>query len=124
MAVLGARHWYRYDSDDGKSYSIRTLDYLAEAAGLELDDSFPTLPRGRKPRYVWVKEAIPSRPASPIRKKLIIQRKDYQKFKNGSTIEVAGIKMITQGYVGESWRGMKRNDNEITQVRVELSSDD
>jgi len=35
MAVLGHRHWYRYDSDDTKSYRIQTLDYLAEAAGLE-----------------------------------------------------------------------------------------
>lgn len=121
MAVLGARHWYRYDSDDGKSYSIQTLDYLAEAAGLELDDSFPTLPRGRKARYVWLKEAEPFRAASPIRKKIIIQKKDYQRFKAGSPVEVAGIKMIAQGYVGESWRGIKRNDSTLTEVRVNLN---
>jgi hypothetical protein len=120
MAVLGARHWYRYDSDDGKSYSIQTLDYLAEAAGLELDDSFPTFPKGRKCRYVWVKEAEPARPWSPARKKLIIQRKDYQRFKAGSIVEVAGMKMIAQSYVGERWRGIKRNNNVITEVRVEL----
>lgn len=124
MAVLGARHWYRYDSDDGKSYRIRTLDYLAEAAKLELDDTLPQLPRSHKPRYVWVQEAEHSRPGSPIRKKLIIQKKDYQNFKAGSLVEVAGIKMIAQGYFGECWRGGRGNDNITTQVRVKLHSEE
>lgn len=124
MAVLGARHWYRYDSDDGKSYRIRTLDYLAEAAGLELDDSLPLLPRSHKPRYVWLKELEPSRPGSPIRKKLIIQRKDYSKFEAGALVEVAGIRMIAQGYSGECWRGGRGNDNTVSQVRVELDAKD
>jgi hypothetical protein len=52
MGVLGRRHWYRYDSDDTKSYRIQTLDYLAEAAELELDDTLPMLPRRYEPRYV------------------------------------------------------------------------
>jgi hypothetical protein len=123
MAVLGRRHWYRYDSDDGKSYKILTLDYLAEAAGLELDDTVPTLPRGYEPRYVWMKEVDPSRPGRPMRKKLILQRKDVQRFRQSSPIEVAGIKMIPQGYIGESRRGMGRNDNVISEVRVEITND-
>ncbi|PZM80391.1 MAG: hypothetical protein DKT66_14100 [Candidatus Melainabacteria bacterium] len=124
MAVLGARHWYRYDSDNGKSYRIRTLDYLAEAAGLELDDTLPELPRSHKPRYVWVQEAESSRPGSPIRKKLIIQKKDYPRFKAGSLVEVAGIKMIAKSYFGECWRGGRGNDNITTNVRVEISKEE
>src|ERR1039457_1683372 len=89
MAVLGRRHWYRYDSDDGKSYRIQLLDYLAEAAGLELDDTLPLLPRNYKPRFLWFKEAEPQDPDRPLRKKLIFQKKeDFVRLRG--IIEVAG----------------------------------
>ena len=120
MAVLGRRHWYRYDSDDSKSYKILTLDYLAEAAGLELDDTLPALPRGYTPRDVWFKEAEPADPIRPMRKKLVIQRKDAARFTRELIIEIAGIRMRTQGYIGESRRGGGRNDSTITEVRVEF----
>jgi hypothetical protein len=123
MAVLGRRHWYRYDSDDSKSYRIQTLDYLAEAAGLELNDNLPTLPRGYEPRYVWLQEAEPTNPSRPLRKKLILPRRDAPLLRSKLPVEVAGIKMNLQGYVGETRRGMGRNDNVISEVRVELSKD-
>lgn len=122
MAVLGRRHWYRYDSDDGKSYKIQTLDYLAEAADLELDDTLPTLPRGCTPRHVWLQEAEATQPGRPLRKKLIIQRKDAPRFRTGVIVEVAGIKMTPQSYRGESRRG-GRNVSSLSEVRVELSND-
>ena len=120
MAVLGRRHWYRYDSDDLKSYKIRTLDYLAEAAGLEMNDTLPTLPRGYEPRYAWVKELEPQDPSKPIRKKLIIQKADQSRFTHGLIVEVAGIKMVVQGSCGENRRGLGRNDSVISEIRVEL----
>jgi hypothetical protein len=97
------------------------LDYLAEAAGLELDDTLPLLPRRYEPRYVWLKESEPSNPNRPLRKKLIIQRKDAPRFRHGLIVEVAGIKMVVQGYIGENRRGTGRNDNVISKVRVEMS---
>lgn len=118
MAVLGRRHWYRYDSDDNNSYRIQTLDYLAEAAGLTLDDTLPTLPRGYEPRYVWVQESEPADPNRPLRKKLIVPRKDKPKL--GAILEVAGIKMVVSGHRGESVHGGRRNDNVISEVRVRL----
>jgi hypothetical protein len=122
MAVLGKRHWYRYNLDDGTSYKIQMLDYLAEAAGLELNDSAPDLPNGYEPRFVWLQEANP-KSRRPIRKKLIIQKKDASRFQRGSLVEVAGVKMVVQSYKGESRRRVGRNDGEISKVRVEIFPD-
>ncbi|HEY9774854.1 MAG TPA: hypothetical protein V6C81_13915 [Planktothrix sp.] len=123
MAVLGSRHWYRYDSEDGKCYKISLLDYLAEAAGFELDDTLPFLPRNIEPRYVWLQEAEPTGLKRPIRKKLIIQRKDVAHFRKGASVEVAGIKMVAQGYQGECHRGIGSNDNVVSEVRVEMRTE-
>ncbi len=123
MAVLGRRHWYRYDSDDGKNYRIRLLDYLAEAAGLELDDTLPELPRGYEPRFIWVQEVEPSTPGRPLRKKLIVEKKNLQHFLSNPTIEVAGIKMKMTSSVGEIRRGRGRNDGPISEVRVDISTE-
>jgi len=55
MSILGLqRNWYKYTADDGKDYKIETQSYLAEAAGLELDDTPPTLHKRITPRYVWL----------------------------------------------------------------------
>jgi hypothetical protein len=121
MAVLGRRHWYRYDSDDGKSYKIKMLDYLAKAVNLALDDTLPELPRRYQPRYVWVQEVDPhSTPGSPIRKKLILNKEILPEFKQNSVLEVAGIKMKVKSYIGESRAGGGRNDKQVSQVRVQF----
>jgi hypothetical protein len=120
MAVLGQRHWYQYDSDDGKSYKIKLLDYLAEAAGLELNDALPELPRRYEPRFFWVQQIEPRPSARPIRKKLIVQRKDLPRFQQSPNVEVAGIKMITRSYSGENRRGGDFNNKVVSEVRVEF----
>jgi hypothetical protein len=119
MAVLGRKHWYRYDSDDMKSYRIRTLDYLAEAAGMELNDAFPELPRGYEPRYVWVEELEP-KDRRPIRKKLVVAERQSKRLQSGTKVEVAGIKMRVRGCFGEVRKGAASNDNKLAVVRVEL----
>jgi hypothetical protein len=101
MPFLGQRHWYKYTSDNLKDYKIQMLDYLATAAGLELDDSLPEYPRRWKPRYVWVQAIENTETRNPARKKLIIQMADIQRFRGGATVEVAGVKMRVMGFYGE-----------------------
>ena len=84
----------------------------------------PALPRGYTPRHVWFKELEPVDPIRPMRKKLIIQLKDAARFRRELMIEIAGIRMKTQGYIGESRRGGGRNDNVISEVRVQLTNND
>jgi hypothetical protein len=67
-----------------------------------------------------LKELEPANPSWPVRKKLIIQRKDAPRFVYGCVVEVAGIKMVVQGYSGENHLRSGGNDNVISEVRVEM----
>jgi hypothetical protein len=102
MPFLGERHWYKYISDDQKSYKIQVIDYLAEAAGLDMDDSLPMLPRRCDPRYVWLEATVCTPTKRPARKKMIVgSSQNMTQFKPGTKLQIKGVEMQVRGYVGE-----------------------
>jgi hypothetical protein len=114
MSTLGPRNWYKYTGDDEKDYKIETQAYLAEAAGLELDDTPPILPKRITPRFVWVEAVELSQPKLyHARKKLVIQRCDVPKFAIGTIMKIDGVEMKVTSYRGESGR-LGRNSVSIT----------
>ncbi len=103
--MRGQSRWYRYTSGDGNDYRVKVLDYLAEAVGLELNDSLPNLPKTITPRSFWVQATNPN-PETGIksRYKLIVQVSDLPKFGTHTLMEIKGIQVIVTSYRGESRR--------------------
>lgn len=68
---------YRYTGDDGRLYRYDGAEHLAEAGGLvEIQRGDKTLflsMRYLNPRYVWDKEAIPSKKGSTKRVKVVVE---------------------------------------------------
>jgi len=118
MAISRQRHWYRYRSDDTCDYRIQIVDYLAEAAGLEIDETVPPLPPGYEPRFLWLKDAQCTPPKRPTRKRMIFSPREQfgDKFPLGGIVEVAGTKMEITGYVGESQRLPRKKRGADAQV--------
>lgn len=100
MPILGPRSWYKYTTDNGENYRIQTSEYLAEAAGLERNDTLPFLPRWMKARYVWLQEVTAEPKINPARKKLIIQRADCPRFRPGTRMQVPQLEMMVTCMVG------------------------
>lgn len=103
--MRGQSKWYRYTSGDGNDYRVKVLDYLAEAVGLEENDSLPDLPKTITPRSFWV-QAIDPNPKTGIktRHKLIVQLSELPKFGAHTLMEIKGIQVMVTSYRGESRR--------------------
>lgn len=108
--MRGQSQWYRYSSDDGNDYRIKVLDYLAEAAGLEPNDSLPAIPKTTTPRSFWLQALVPN-PETGIktRYKLIVQRIDVAKFRPHTLLLIKGTQVEVTSYRGES-RSVARRD--------------
>lgn len=97
--TLGVRRYYKYTSDTGTDYSILTDKNLGDAAGLELADGFPPVPRRFKPRAVFCEATIEG---VKVRKALICQG-DSTLYADGSQdVVIDGTTFKTKGRRGEA----------------------
>lgn len=107
--MRGQSRWYRYSSDDGNDYRTKVLDYLAEAVGLESNESLPVLPKTITPRSIWVQadDANPETGAK-TRYKLILQRSDVPRFLPHTPMQIKGVAVRVTSYQGESKQAERR----------------
>jgi len=98
--TLGSKAVFQYTSDDGNTYSIRTLSYLGTAAGLTTGvGAAGVYPRGRKARHAWLQE-----PSTKRRKKLIFGTAAAMP-SIGASVTVDGTDFQVMGLVGEKISG-------------------
>ena len=95
--TLGERSLYKYTSDSGTEYKYLTDDDLAEAAGAELNDRLPDLPRSFRPRIVYCQNS------EGVRKSVIIPDVENGVYstETASNITIDGETFRTTGRRGE-----------------------
>jgi hypothetical protein len=99
MALLGSRGDYKYHTNSGALFKIRTLDSLAAAADLEeAAGSEPRIPIGLTCRHYWL-ENITGGVKS--RKKLIVDNETD--IAVGGSVTIDGLAFRVRGYVGEKF---------------------
>lgn len=101
---------YYYTGDDGLQYCFRTSQHLGEAGGLKEippdrfhDLNHRQISRGMNPRYVWVKEVVPSSPGTTKKYKLVVEP-DSELFRTTEPhlVKVDGVDFVSTGRAGET----------------------
>lgn len=96
----GVERWYEYTSISDGKIKYPVLDYIAEAAGLVLNDKLPMAPIRLEPKYYLLKAVEPEQDGSFVTMQMIFATETPRRL--GEIFEVAGIKMRVVGYHGES----------------------
>lgn len=97
MGLNGPKGAYKYVSDDGNTYRIRTSVALASAASLTASDGTePMYPKGCKPRHAWLQG---TNSGVKVRKKLVFNTASAPAI--GSTKTLDGVTFTVFGYIGE-----------------------
>lgn len=101
--TLGSRSNYKYDSDDGKQYTIKMFDALASASGLSAGvGTDGRKPAGVQPRHAWGSATISSK---LYRKKIPMSATQRTAKKIGDTLSVDSATFTITGFVGEKDHG-------------------
>lgn len=98
--TLGARKYFKYESDSGENFSYLTDNDLGVVAGATPDDTFAAFPRRFKPRIVYVEATIAG---VKTRKSLIVPTNDSTLYAalSSQEIPIDSVTFKTTGRRGE-----------------------